>query len=65
MSVIEIRGLEKSSSVSPKSEECHQIAQSEFCHKRTKFLFLLPFAVARFALCTRIWHARPKGRGGH
>ncbi|MSP91542.1 MAG: MFS transporter [Myxococcales bacterium] len=28
-------------------------------------LFLLPFAVAGFLLCTRIWHAVPKGRGGH
>jgi hypothetical protein len=27
--------------------------------------FLLPFAGAGFLLCTRIWHAKPKGSGGH
>lgn len=27
--------------------------------------FLLPFAILGFVLCTRIWHAKPKGKGGH
>jgi sugar phosphate permease len=28
-------------------------------------IFLLPFAIIGFVLCTRIWHVKPKGRGGH
>ena len=28
-------------------------------------LFMLPFAVIGFFLTTRIWHAKPKGKGGH
>ncbi|RME73245.1 MAG: MFS transporter [Planctomycetota bacterium] len=28
-------------------------------------IFLLPFAVVGFFLCTRIWHVKPKGRAGH
>jgi sugar phosphate permease len=27
--------------------------------------FLLPFGVIGLVLCTRIWHAKPKGRGAH
>ncbi|MBN1946115.1 MAG: MFS transporter [Bradymonadales bacterium] len=28
-------------------------------------LFLIPFSLIGFYLLTRIWHAKPKGRGGH
>lgn len=28
-------------------------------------LFLIPFALIGFVLCTRIWHAKPRGAGGH
>ena len=28
-------------------------------------IFLFPFGVIGFYLLTRIWHAKPKGRGGH
>lgn len=28
-------------------------------------LFLLPFGIIGFLLCLRIWHATPKGNGGH